>query len=158
MARQAGRRPAAAAATLAGEVVLLEQVTKRIKSCAGSRASRTLPVSTPARSYASTCQTVGMNLGYFTSFTVFLALNDASFSNKWLRRGHPPQEQGGPGQVWPWVGPSSECAAWLNWDQVRGGARRGGRMLRPAGWLAGWLAAFFASAAAWLGGPSDRFH
>lgn len=36
-------------------------------------------------SYASTCQTVGMNLGYFTSFTVFLALNDPDFCNKHLR-------------------------------------------------------------------------
>lgn len=35
--------------------------------------------------WASTCQTVGMNAGYFTSFTVFLALNDASFCNAWLR-------------------------------------------------------------------------
>lgn len=26
-----------------------------------------------------------MNAGYFTSFTVFLALNDASFCNAWLR-------------------------------------------------------------------------
>jgi len=39
--------------------------------------------------YASTCQTVGMNLGYFTSFTVFLALNDPDFCNKYLR--HPEQ-------------------------------------------------------------------
>ena len=37
-----------------------------------------------ACSYAATCQTVGMNLGYFSSFTVFLALNDASFANKYL--------------------------------------------------------------------------
>jgi hypothetical protein len=36
------------------------------------------------RRYAATCQTVGMNVGYFASFTVFLALNDASFCNKWL--------------------------------------------------------------------------
>ena len=36
-------------------------------------------------SYASTCQTVGMNLGYFTSFTVFLALNDADFCNRYFR-------------------------------------------------------------------------
>lgn len=36
--------------------------------------------------WASTCQTVGMNLGYFSSFTVFLALNDASFCNKYLRQ------------------------------------------------------------------------
>lgn len=28
---------------------------------------------------------MGMNAGYFTSFTVFLALNDASFCNAWLR-------------------------------------------------------------------------
>ena len=38
--------------------------------------------------YASTCQTVGMNLGYFASFTVFLALNDAGFCNRYLRA-HP---------------------------------------------------------------------
>ena len=37
------------------------------------------------RRYASTCQTVGMNIGYFASFTVFLALNDADFSNAYLR-------------------------------------------------------------------------
>ncbi|KAK9809613.1 hypothetical protein WJX73_007530 [Symbiochloris irregularis] len=35
--------------------------------------------------WAATCQTVGMNIGYFSSFTVFLALNDASFCNKYLR-------------------------------------------------------------------------
>lgn len=28
-----------------------------------------------------------MNLGYFTSFTVFLALNDVDFCNKYLRSG-----------------------------------------------------------------------
>ena len=27
-----------------------------------------------------------MNIGYFTSFTAFLALNDAGFCNKYLRR------------------------------------------------------------------------
>lgn len=32
-------------------------------------------------------QTVGMNMGYFTSFTLFLALNDADFSNRYLRSG-----------------------------------------------------------------------
>ena len=37
------------------------------------------------RRYASTCQTVGMNIGYFTSFTVFLALNDVDFCNTYLR-------------------------------------------------------------------------
>ncbi|KAJ2785548.1 hypothetical protein H4R18_000493 [Coemansia javaensis] len=35
-------------------------------------------------SYASTCQTVGINCGYFLSFTVFLALNSVEFSNKYL--------------------------------------------------------------------------
>ena len=39
-----------------------------------------------ACSWASTCQTIGMNIGYFTSFTAFLALNDAGFCNKYLRR------------------------------------------------------------------------
>ena len=41
--------------------------------------------------YASTCQTVGMNIGYFASFTVFLALNDADFSNAYLRSSPKPQ-------------------------------------------------------------------
>jgi PAT family acetyl-CoA transporter-like MFS transporter 1 len=36
--------------------------------------------------YAATCQTIGMNIGYFMSFTIFLALNDASFCAKWLGR------------------------------------------------------------------------
>ncbi|KAF7727663.1 hypothetical protein EC973_007321 [Apophysomyces ossiformis] len=36
-------------------------------------------------SYASTAQTVGINCGYFLSFTVFLALNSSEFSNKYLR-------------------------------------------------------------------------
>ncbi|CAO3683887.1 unnamed protein product [Umbelopsis vinacea] len=36
-------------------------------------------------SYASTAQTIGLNTGYFLSFTVFLALNSAEFSNKYLR-------------------------------------------------------------------------
>jgi PAT family acetyl-CoA transporter-like MFS transporter 1 len=30
-------------------------------------------------SYASTCQTIGLNTGYFASFTVFLALNSDAF-------------------------------------------------------------------------------
>jgi hypothetical protein len=37
--------------------------------------------------YAATCQTVGMNIGYFTSFTVFLALSDAAFCDAHLRPG-----------------------------------------------------------------------
>lgn len=38
-------------------------------------------------SYASTCQTLGQTTGIFTSFTVFLALQDAGFCNKYLRGG-----------------------------------------------------------------------
>ncbi|KAH8120631.1 acetyl-coenzyme A transporter 1-domain-containing protein [Phellopilus nigrolimitatus] len=34
-------------------------------------------------SYASTCQTIGLNTGYFASFTVFLALNSESFAENW---------------------------------------------------------------------------
>jgi len=30
-------------------------------------------------SYASTCQTIGLNTGYFASFTVFMALNSEAF-------------------------------------------------------------------------------
>lgn len=36
-------------------------------------------------SYASTAQTVGLNTGYFLSFTVFLAFNSVEFCNKYLR-------------------------------------------------------------------------
>lgn len=36
-------------------------------------------------SYASTAQTVGLNTGYFLSFTVFIALNSNDFANKYLR-------------------------------------------------------------------------
>ncbi|WFD25415.1 hypothetical protein MNAN1_000377 [Malassezia nana] len=35
--------------------------------------------------YASTAQTVGINIGYFMSFTVFLALNSVEACNKYLR-------------------------------------------------------------------------
>lgn len=38
-----------------------------------------------ALSYASTAQTIGLNTGYFLSFTVFLAFNSEHFSNKYLR-------------------------------------------------------------------------
>src|SRR5882757_7684549 len=34
-------------------------------------------------SYASTCQTIGLNTGFFASFTVFLAFNSESFAEKW---------------------------------------------------------------------------
>ncbi|KAI7906263.1 MFS general substrate transporter [Cokeromyces recurvatus] len=36
-------------------------------------------------SYASTAQTIGLNCGYFLSFTVFLSFNSVEFSNKYLR-------------------------------------------------------------------------
>ncbi|KAI9482648.1 MAG: acetyl-coenzyme A transporter 1-domain-containing protein [Benjaminiella poitrasii] len=36
-------------------------------------------------SYASTAQTIGLNSGYFLSFTVFLSFNSAEFSNTYLR-------------------------------------------------------------------------
>ncbi|KAI8976060.1 acetyl-coenzyme A transporter 1-domain-containing protein [Pilobolus umbonatus] len=36
-------------------------------------------------SYASTAQTIGLNSGYFLSFTVFLSFNSSEFSNKYLR-------------------------------------------------------------------------
>ncbi|CUM67225.1 uncharacterized protein PRCAT00004918001 [Priceomyces carsonii] len=36
-------------------------------------------------SYASTAQTVGINTGYFLSFTIFLALSSPDFANKYLR-------------------------------------------------------------------------
>ncbi|KAF8640470.1 hypothetical protein AX17_000133 [Amanita inopinata Kibby_2008] len=34
-------------------------------------------------SYASTCQTIGLNTGFFASFTVFLAFNSEAFARKW---------------------------------------------------------------------------
>ncbi|KAH8831164.1 acetyl-coenzyme A transporter 1-domain-containing protein [Flagelloscypha sp. PMI_526] len=40
-------------------------------------------LSKDALSYASTCQTIGMNSGYLLSFTLFLALNSESFVAKW---------------------------------------------------------------------------
>jgi hypothetical protein len=35
--------------------------------------------------YASTCQTLGMNIGYFSSFTIFLALSNAEFCDQYIR-------------------------------------------------------------------------
>lgn len=32
--------------------------------------------------YASTCQSIGQNIGFFASYTIFLALNHAEFCNK----------------------------------------------------------------------------
>jgi MFS transporter, PAT family, solute carrier family 33 (acetyl-CoA transportor), member 1 len=36
-------------------------------------------------SYASTAQTIGLNTGYFLSFTVFLAFASPEFANKYFR-------------------------------------------------------------------------
>ncbi|RKP02818.1 hypothetical protein CXG81DRAFT_6401, partial [Caulochytrium protostelioides] len=44
------------------------------------------------KAYASTAQTIGLNTGYFLSFTVFLALNSTEFCNKYLRT--TPMDQG----------------------------------------------------------------
>eukprot|EP00276_Gloeochaete_wittrockiana_P018741 CAMPEP_0184345138 /NCGR_PEP_ID=MMETSP1089-20130417/13579_1 /TAXON_ID=38269 ORGANISM="Gloeochaete wittrockiana, Strain SAG46.84" /NCGR_SAMPLE_ID=MMETSP1089 /ASSEMBLY_ACC=CAM_ASM_000445 /LENGTH=382 /DNA_ID=CAMNT_0026675319 /DNA_START=433 /DNA_END=1581 /DNA_ORIENTATION=+ len=35
--------------------------------------------------FASTCQTAGLNAGFFLSFTIFLALNSTDFCNRYLR-------------------------------------------------------------------------
>ncbi|AGO10159.1 AaceriAAR166Cp [[Ashbya] aceris (nom. inval.)] len=43
-------------------------------------------------SYASTAQTVGLNTGYFLSFSIFLAFNSSDFVNKYFRA--LPQEHG----------------------------------------------------------------
>lgn len=43
-------------------------------------------------SFASTAQTIGMNCGYFSSFTVFLALSSPDFANRYLRS--VPKEEG----------------------------------------------------------------
>lgn len=42
-------------------------------------------LSKEALSYASTAQTIGLNTGYFTSFTVFLAFNGPDLANKYWR-------------------------------------------------------------------------
>jgi MFS transporter, PAT family, solute carrier family 33 (acetyl-CoA transportor), member 1 len=42
-------------------------------------------LSKSALSYASTAQTVGLNTGYFVSFTIFLAFNSKDFMNKYFR-------------------------------------------------------------------------
>lgn len=42
-------------------------------------------LSKPALPYASTAQTIGINSGYFTSFTVFLALSSPELANRYFR-------------------------------------------------------------------------
>jgi len=53
--------------------------------------------------YAATCQTIGMNIGYFMSFTIFLALNDASFCERWLGSPRELVTLGGYLFWWGWV-------------------------------------------------------
>lgn len=49
-------------------------------------------LSKEALSYASTAQTIGINIGYFLSFSIFLALNSSGFANNYLRT--EPSDQG----------------------------------------------------------------
>lgn len=42
-------------------------------------------LSNQSLSYASTAQTVGINFGYFLSFTIFISLNSSDFANKYFR-------------------------------------------------------------------------
>ena len=51
-------------------------------------------LSRPSLSYASTAQTVGLNMGYFLSFTVFLSLNSAEFANRYVRAADSPLPYG----------------------------------------------------------------
>lgn len=45
-------------------------------------------------SYASTAQTIGLNTGYFMSFTVFLAIQSPEFANKYFRAADAQREVG----------------------------------------------------------------
>eukprot|EP00474_Spongospora_subterranea_P009617 CRZ10075.1 hypothetical protein [Spongospora subterranea] len=38
------------------------------------------------RGLASTCQSIGQNIGFFMSYTIFLALSSPSFCNQWIRK------------------------------------------------------------------------
>ena len=63
-------------------------------------------LSTDNLSYASTAQTIGLNTGYFLSFTVFLAFNSPEFANKYFR--HTPLDYGlislgGYLKFWGWM-------------------------------------------------------
>jgi MFS transporter, PAT family, solute carrier family 33 (acetyl-CoA transportor), member 1 len=63
-------------------------------------------LSTENLSYASTAQTIGLNTGYFLSFTVFLAFNSPEFANKYFRT--TPQDVGfvslgGYLKFWGWL-------------------------------------------------------
>lgn len=53
--------------------------------------------------YAATCQTIGMNIGYFSSFTIFLALNDAQFCSKYFGTSRELVTLRGYLELWGWV-------------------------------------------------------
>lgn len=53
--------------------------------------------------YAATCQTIGMNIGYFSSFTIFLALNDATFCSKYFGTDREVVTLRGYLELWGWV-------------------------------------------------------
>ena len=65
-------------------VVCLVQIAVRCPNDCGVGWALTL-LSTDNLSYASTAQTIGLNTGYFLSFTVFLAFNSPEFANKYFR-------------------------------------------------------------------------
>ncbi|EGC37219.1 hypothetical protein DICPUDRAFT_54139 [Dictyostelium purpureum] len=49
-------------------------------------------LSKPYLHYASTCQTIGLNTGFFLSYTIFLSLSSPHFANKYFRT--TPSDQG----------------------------------------------------------------
>lgn len=53
--------------------------------------------------YAATCQTIGMNIGYFSSFTIFLALNDAQFCSKYFGTEREVVTLSGYLELWGWI-------------------------------------------------------
>lgn len=60
-------------------------MVKRVSYCQFSRSNIGLGwaltlLSQECLSYASTCQTIGLNTGFFASFTVFLAFNSEAFA------------------------------------------------------------------------------
>lgn len=69
--------------TLALFCVVLAAATQDVAVDGLAIANGVLPLA--HRGLASTTQSIGLNAGYFMSFTIFLALNSAEFCNAWLR-------------------------------------------------------------------------
>eukprot|EP00457_Paulinella_chromatophora_P003459 gb/GEZN01003467.1/.p1 GENE.gb/GEZN01003467.1/~~gb/GEZN01003467.1/.p1 ORF type:complete len:541 (+),score=72.38 gb/GEZN01003467.1/:227-1849(+) len=70
------------------------------------------------RPYASTCNAIGQNLGFFLSYVVFLALHSPDFCNSYLRSSEKQSQQGvvnlgGFMQFWGWVFLVTTAAVWL---------------------------------------------